>query len=57
MRRSRYRHDARKHKGTRHTRFAAAGVATLSIIPEAAMGFFVTLFLFRRWNGANKREP
>ena len=36
---------------------AAAGVAALSIIPAAAMGFFVTLFLLRRRNGANKREP
>lgn len=36
---------------------AAAGVAALSIIPAAAMGFFVTLFLLRRRNGANKRKP
>ena len=37
--------------------FAAAGVATLSIIPAAAMGFFVTRFLLKRRNGANEREP
>jgi hypothetical protein len=37
--------------------FAAAGVATLSIIPAAAMGFLVTLFLLKRRNGANEREP
>jgi hypothetical protein len=34
-----------------------AGVAAPSIIPAATMGFFVTLFLLRRRNGENKREP
>lgn len=34
--------------------FAAADVATLSIIPAAGMGFFVALFLLKRRNGANE---